>query len=283
MIVEEASINYGGLAALFLFLLLIAGIFVFVRHYKNNLDEMGKKKVKKIIKITAVAFAIILIAISVRNVLMYNYIKNQPADMIVCTQKSGMMMIDNYRYYKVKTKYGVKESIKESEYNELISLYGEREIYKEAKQKIISTNDKYNDKNIIKVFPYKDYIYYIFLDENEEVYTMRYNINTYEIEKIFFDYIYIKIQDLEGNVIISEYPDFCDSINEKLVNKLDEYIQTIYTDNRIVFEILVNNPKNGSYISLYEYIPETKETKLLVKFDVTNIREIAFIEANKNN
>jgi len=46
---------------------------------------------------------------------------------------------------------------------------------------------------------------------------------------------------------------------------------------------LVNNPKNGSYISLYEYIPETKETKLLVKFDVTNIREIAFIEANKNN
>lgn len=55
--------------------------------------------------------------------------------MIVCTQKSGMMMIDNYRYYKVKTKYGVKESIKESEYNELISLYGEREIYKEAKQK----------------------------------------------------------------------------------------------------------------------------------------------------
>lgn len=49
--------------------------------------------------------------------------------------------------------------------------------------------------------------------------------------------------DLEGNVIISEYPDFCDSINEKLVNKLDEYIQTIYTDNRIVFEILVNNLK----------------------------------------
>jgi len=47
MIVEEASINYGGLAALFLFLLLIAGIFIFVRHYKNNLDEMGKKKLKK--------------------------------------------------------------------------------------------------------------------------------------------------------------------------------------------------------------------------------------------
>lgn len=282
MIVEEASINYGGLAALFLFLLLIAGIFVFVRHYKNNLDEMGKKKVKKIIKITAVAFAIILIAISVRNVLMYNYIKNQPADMIVCTQKSGMMMIDNYRYYKVKTEYGVKESIKESEYNELISLYGEREIYKEAKQKIISTNDKYNDINITKVFPFKDDIYYIFVDEDKKVHTFRYNTNTNKSEEIFFHHIDEDIGDLEGKVIISEYPDLYDSIKEKL-NEEIFYFGIMYANRRIIFKTIDNSPKKKSFTCLYEYIPETKETKLLVKFDVTNIREIAFIEANKNN
>jgi hypothetical protein len=33
---------------------------------------------------------------------------------------------------------------------------------------------------------------------------------------------------------------------------------------------------------LYEFIPETKETKLLVKFEKTNIEDIAFIQWKLN-
>ncbi|MDQ2085830.1 hypothetical protein RBH29_05190, partial [Herbivorax sp. ANBcel31] len=271
-----------GLIALFLFILLGIGMFMFVKHYRNNLNEKSKKKVKKIIIITAIVFTIILTALSIRSVLRYQYIESQPADMIVSTQKSGMIMIDNYEYHKVNTTYGTKKSITESEFNELMSLYGQSEDYEKTKQKIISTNDRYNERNITKVFPFKDHIYYIFVDEDREVYRFKYNIKTNETEEFFYNYVDKGIKYLEGNVIINEYPDLYKSIEEILSNE-SQYSSTRYVDNRIIFGILDNSPKKTDFICLYEFIPETKETKLLVKFERTNVRDIAFIKADENN
>ncbi|TYQ16996.1 UNVERIFIED_CONTAM: hypothetical protein Cloal_3587 [Acetivibrio alkalicellulosi] len=276
MVLEEYSINYVGILAVFTFVLLCIGILMFIRHYNNNLNEKGKSKVKKVLLITSILFSLFLIAVVVITFMMQQYIEKQPADMIVSTQRSGMMLIDNYEYYKVNSTYGTKKKITEVEFNDLMELYGEREKYENAKQKIILTDERYNERNITRVFPFKDYIYYTYADFRD-VYRVKLNIRTNESEEISLDYAEKDIRDLEGNMIIENYPDVYIGIKQTITNE-SEYISTKYIDGRIIFIVLDNSPKKTDYKCIYEYIPDTKEIKLLVKFEKTNIRDIAFIK-----
>lgn len=279
MVLEEYLSSNWGLISFFLFILFGIGAMIFFIFYKKNLNEKWKSRLTIIILSMYIVLLLLLVVLAFRFGSLKQYIRNQPADMIVSTRKSGLMLRDNYVYFKVNTKYQTQKKINESEFNELMELYGERQNYENEKKKIILSDDRYNESNITKVFPFKDYIYYIFVDEDRKVYTLKYNTKTNEKEEFVFNYEKKGIRDLEGNVIVSEYPDLYSSIKEILSEKNEvSYHSTRYINGRIIFVVLDASPKGTSYRCLYEFIPETKETKLLVKFEKTNIEDIAFIQ-----
>lgn len=125
MVLEEYLSSNWGLISFFLFILFGIGAMIFFIFYKKNLNEKWKSRLTIIILSMYIVLLLLLVVLAFRFGSLKQYIRNQPADMIVSTRKSGLMLRDNYVYFKVNTKYQTKKKINESEFNELMELYGE--------------------------------------------------------------------------------------------------------------------------------------------------------------
>jgi len=212
MSIESFSLNFAWMIIIFLLVLIGFGTVILILHNKENKNENGKSKAKKITLTVCIVLLLCSTVVAVILTFAKLYIEKQPADMTVSTRATGMLF-DSQEYYKVNTTYGTKKKITESEFNELMKLYGEKE---------------------------KGVSY------------------------------------LEGDAVINQYPGLYENIQKTLTNK-SEYINARYIDGRIVYEVLDNSPKMTYNVCLYEYMPKTGKSKLLVKFKGTNIQDIAFI------